>query len=125
MKINDKGLGMIKHFEDTGLNTKYSSSSIKHCNKCNMDKQRSSFNIDISSYDGRQSYCNPCQKQIRRIYVEKNPENNTTGEGKININFNTALPLQIMIKCLFNRKDYVRFANNLNNIRDWLLIIAI
>lgn len=39
-----------------------------------MDKQRSSFNIDRSSYDGRQSYCNPCQKQIRRIYVEKNPE---------------------------------------------------
>jgi hypothetical protein len=64
---------------------------VKKCNKCNIDKEISDFNIKKDSKDGYSSYCKLCKKEIDSNYYSinkvkvclKNKEYRTENSDKI------------------------------------------
>lgn len=47
---------------------------MKHCPKCNLDKEESEFRRNISRSDGLQSYCIICEKEFQREWYLNNKE---------------------------------------------------
>ena len=47
---------------------------MKYCSSCEQMKPVSEFNKDKGRYDGLQTYCRDCRKQIDKKYYQRNPE---------------------------------------------------
>lgn len=46
--------------------------SLKHCNKCHVEKPVSDFNKDSRSADGKQHKCRDCQRIMKREWQKEN-----------------------------------------------------
>ena len=47
---------------------------MKHCSKCNTDRDESEFRNNKSRYDGLQAYCISCEKEFQKEWYLNNKE---------------------------------------------------